>query len=72
MTCTCSVVHLNSAQESYARSWDPDCPQHGTHSPWYRSPEQVDRRRRQRDSLVRAQRLARWRRKTGWSSKAPV
>lgn len=73
MTCTCPEVHLNAGNyESVGRNWNPGCPQHGVRSPWYRSPEQVDLRRRQRDSLIRIQRLASWRRKTGWSSKAPV
>lgn len=38
--CTCPYIKLGSEQTD-ARNWNPDCPEHGTDSEWYRSEAQV-------------------------------
>ena len=59
--CTCPFLMLGS-ERTEARNWDPDCPEHGVASAWYRSPEQVAlrsaRSRRLRD-IQETARLAR-------------
>jgi len=35
ITCTCPRIKLGSEVTS-ERTWDPDCPAHGTGSAWYR------------------------------------
>jgi len=39
-TCTCAHIMLGS-ERTEARNWNPDCPEHGTESEWYRSEAQV-------------------------------
>jgi len=41
--CTCKPIMLGT-RPSGNLNLDPDCPVHGTESPWYNSPEQVQKR----------------------------
>jgi hypothetical protein len=42
-TCRCGELMLDG-RPTGSRNWNPDCPEHGTASEWYRSPEQVAKR----------------------------
>lgn len=56
--CRCGRLKVGfTVTES--RNWNPDCPQHGTKSTWYRSPEQVAKRQAQDERLRDLQRQAR-------------
>lgn len=48
--CTCPHIYVGSTNTG-SREWNPDCPQHGTDSDWYKSPAQVERRRLQSERL---------------------
>jgi hypothetical protein len=41
--CRCGRIMIDREAVG-ARNWNPDCPEHGTHSEWWSSPEQVERR----------------------------
>jgi len=41
--CTCGRIMVGM-KPSGNLNLNPDCPVHGTDSPWYNSPEQVERR----------------------------
>ena len=57
-TCSCAHVKVGMTVTE-SRNWNPDCPEHGTQSDWYLSPEQVAKRREQNERLVDLQRRAR-------------
>lgn len=61
MTCTCANVYLNGSErrETVGKNWNPDCPEHGTESEWWKSPEQVEKRRVQNERLRDLQARAR-------------
>jgi len=59
--CTCGRIKLGS-EVTEARNWNPDCPEHGTDSAWYRSDAQVVQRQLQRTRLRVIQTIARLRR----------
>lgn len=52
--CTCSRLSVGGGL-----NWNPDCAAHGLTTDWYRSPEQVERRRVQSERLRDLQRQAR-------------
>lgn len=55
MACICYPLSIEGAPPN----WNPDCPDHGQASEWWRSPEQVERRRAQSERLRDLQRRAR-------------
>lgn len=58
--CTCSELMLNSGKGATGmRNWAEACPEHGTESDWYRSPEQVAKRAADRERLIGLQEQAR-------------
>jgi hypothetical protein len=57
MTCTCGRICVGPVVTE-ARSWDPDCPDHGTASAWWNSTDQVEQRREQDERLRDLQRRA--------------
>ncbi len=59
--CTCAHIWVGS-ERTDSRNWDPDCPEHGVQSSWYRSGEQVAKRRFDDAEARIAQTLARLRR----------
>ena len=56
--CRCSRIAVG-LEVTANRNWNPDCPAHGQASEWYRSPEQVERRRRVEAELRASYRAAR-------------
>lgn len=56
--CECARVYVGT-QLSDNRNWNPDCPQHGIQSAWWKSPEQVMLRRQKADQLADLQAKAR-------------
>lgn len=58
MTCTCKIVYVGG-QQTDSRDWSPDCPEHGTESPWWNSPTQIEKRKRDSERLRRLQLQAR-------------
>ena len=56
--CTCGVIKVGG-RPTDSRNWNPDCPEHGTESVWWRSPEQVARRGAQSERLRDLNRQAR-------------
>ncbi len=56
--CLCGRIKIGSTVTEN-RNWNPDCPEHGTESEWWRSPEQVEKRRQQNERLRDLQRQAR-------------
>lgn len=58
MTCACGRISVGMTLTD-ARNLNPGCEEHGIHSEWYKSPEQVARRRAQNDRLRDLQRQAR-------------
>lgn len=57
-TCRCRFLKIDG-RNTYARDWNPDCPEHGTASAWYRSDEQVAKRAADSERLRDLQRRAR-------------
>lgn len=62
MTCTCAHLYLGSIKTGH-RNWNPDCPEHGLESGWWKSPEQTAKREAQNARLQDLQRQAREARK---------
>lgn len=58
MSCSCARIKVGMTVTE-SRNWNPDCPVHGTESDWYRSPEQVAKRREDSRRLRNLQRRAR-------------
>ena len=56
--CVCGHIKIGS-EVTELRNWNPDCPEHGVSSTWYRSPEQMEKRRAQDERLRDLQRQAR-------------
>lgn len=52
--CSCARMQIGDS-----RNWNPDCAVHGVSTEWYRSDEQVERRRVQSERLRDLQRQAR-------------
>lgn len=56
-TCICARIKVGMTTTDQ-RNWNPDCPDHGVDSAWWKSPEQVEKReadsRRLRDLQMRA------------------
>jgi hypothetical protein len=50
IACTCGRIMIGT-QASDHMNWRPECLVHGAASPWYNSPEQVERREQQRIRL---------------------
>ena len=48
--CTCGRLAIGM-EVSVHRNWNPDCPEHGVHSKWYASPEQVAKREADNETL---------------------
>lgn len=42
--CSCARIRVGM-ELTENRNWDPDCPAHGVDSAWWKSPEQVEKRR---------------------------
>jgi hypothetical protein len=67
-TCKCGRIHIGSTATEH-RNWNPDCPEHGVNSEWWRSPEQVEKRRvqseRLRDRQIQANRARQGKRDEG-------
>lgn len=59
--CTCGRIKVGS-EVTEARSWNPDCPEHGTDSTWYQSDAQMVQRQLQSTRLRVIQTIARLRR----------
>jgi len=57
-TCTCARLMLGSTPTE-SRNWNPDCPEHGTESQWWRSDEQVAKRQADSERLRDLQAQAR-------------
>ncbi len=51
--CRCGRMSIGES-----RNWNPDCPEHGTTSAWWNSPEQKVKRQDQSDRLRDLQRRA--------------
>lgn len=58
MTCTCGRIMLGS-EDSGARNWNPDCPEHGVGTDWYNDPERVLKRAQDSARLIELQLRAR-------------
>ena len=43
-SCRCGRIMLGSEATEH-RNWNPDCPEHGLESDWWKSSEQVEKRR---------------------------
>lgn len=56
-SCHCGRMMVGM-RETGARNWNPDCPEHGTESEWWNSPEQVEKRRVDNERLMELQRRA--------------
>ena len=67
--CRCARLCVGMEVTEH-RNWNPDCPEHGTESAWWRSPEQVEARRQQNERLRDLQRQARERRREAAASRA--
>lgn len=52
--CRCGKLSVGDS-----RNWNPDCPEHGTESEWWQSPEQVAQRQKQNERLRSLQAQAR-------------
>jgi hypothetical protein len=59
--CTCRIVRVGG-RPTGSHNWDAQCPEHGTASAWWKSPEQVARRESDSRRLRDLQELARSRR----------
>lgn len=55
--CTCHPLAVGMHRTDSC-DWDPACPQHGTASTWWNSPQQVAERAERRRQLVALQRRA--------------
>jgi hypothetical protein len=55
--CRCGRIKIGFEVTEH-RNWNPDCPEHGATSDWYRSPEQTAKRDAQRERLTELQRLS--------------
>jgi len=55
--CTCGRLKVGMTVTEH-RNWNPDCPEHGVKSQWYRSPEQKAKRDAQDERLRDLQRQA--------------
>lgn len=55
--CTCPEVYFGP-NPSGSKNWNPDCPEHGEDSVWYRT-EGQEHYRKQSERAVEMQRLAR-------------
>ena len=49
--CRCGRIKVGSEVTEH-RNWNPDCPEHGTESKWWNSPDQV-RLRDERNTRLR-------------------
>lgn len=49
-SCTCGRICIGSEVTEH-RNWNPDCSEHGTTSEWWRSPEQVAKRKADNERL---------------------
>lgn len=58
MGCRCGVIKVGG-KPTHNRDWTPDCPEHGTASTWYQSPEQIKKRATDNEQLRDLQRRAR-------------
>lgn len=58
MPCRCGRIKIGNEVTDH-RNWNPECPEHGVSSDWYRSDEQVAKRAAQRERAIELQRLAR-------------
>lgn len=58
MTCKCGRIRVGM-QLTEHRNWNPDCPDHGTESDWWKSPEQKAKREADNARLRDLQRRAR-------------
>lgn len=58
MTCSCGRIMLGS-RPTESRNWNPDCSEHELDTDWWKSPEQVAKRRQQSERLRDLQAQAR-------------
>jgi len=56
--CTCGRIAVGMTVTEH-RNWHPDCPEHGTDSTWWNSPEQQQARAERRERLIELQARAR-------------
>ena len=55
--CTCAPVYLGMIKTG-ALNWRESCEVHGSHTEWYKNPEQREARQRANDRLIELQRSA--------------